>query len=150
MASTVTPATATVQIVESLTLGGVDRGGTHTRSISNVAEADRRVMTIDSANEIDIIELNSNNWQGKFIRSAIRYIRITNLDNTNFIRVRFKNSGAETADVKVDAGATFMLSTGSMDADTAAGAFSAFVDIDVISAQADTADCDIEYVVFAV
>jgi hypothetical protein len=107
-------------------------------------------MTIDSANEIDIIELNSNNGQGKFIRSAIRYIRITNLDNTNFLRVRFKKSGAETADVKVDAGATFMLSTGSMDADTSAGAFSAFVDIDVISAQADTADVDIEYVVFAV
>ena len=150
MASTVTPATATVQIVESLTLGGVDRGGTHTRSISNVAEADRRVMTIDSANEIDIIELNSNNGQGKFIRSAIRYIRITNLDNTNFLRVRFKKSGAETADVKVDAGATFMLSTGSMDADATPGEFSAFVDVDVISAQADTADCDIEYVVFAV
>jgi len=52
--------------------------------------------------------------------------------------------------VKVDAGATFMLSTGSMDADTSAGAFSAFVDIDVISVQADTADVDIEYVVFAV
>jgi hypothetical protein len=150
MASTVTPATATVQIVESLTLGGVDRGGTHTRSISNVAEADRRVMTIDSANEVDIIELNSNNGQGKFIRSAIRYIRITNLDNTNFLRVRFKKSGGATADVKVDAGATFMLSTGSMDADATPGAFSAFVDIDVISAQADTADCDIEYVVFAV
>jgi hypothetical protein len=150
MASTVTPATATVQIVESLTLGGVDRGGSHTRSISNVAEADRRVMTIDSANEIDIIELNSNNGQGKFIRSAIRYIRITNLDNTNFLRVRFKKSGGATADVKVDAGATFMLSTGSMDADATPGAFSAFVDIDVISAQADTADCDIEYVVFAV
>jgi hypothetical protein len=107
-------------------------------------------MTVDSANEIDLIELNTNNGQGKFVRSSVKYIRITNLDNTNFIRVRFKNSGAETADVKVDAGATFMLSTGSMDADTAAGAFSAFVDIDNISTQADTADCDIEYVVLAV
>ena len=150
MASTVTPATATVQIVESLTLGGVDRGGQHTRSISNIAEADRRVMTVDSANEIDLIELNTNNGQGKFVRSSIKYIRITNLDNTNFIRVRFKKSGGATADVKVDAGATFLLSSGSMDADATPGAFSAFVDIDVISAQADTADCDIEYVVFAV
>jgi hypothetical protein len=150
MASTVTPSTGTVTISEQLVLGGVDRSASHTRTINNIAEADRRVMAIESASEIDIIELNANNGQGKFIRSAIRYIRITNLDNTNFIRVRFKKSGAETADVKVDAGATFMLSTGSMDADTAAGAFSAFVDIDVISAQADTADCDIEYVVLSV
>ena len=52
--------------------------------------------------------------------------------------------------MKVDAGATFMLSSGSMDANSSAGAFSAFVDIDNISAQADTADVDIEYVVLSV
>ena len=112
MASTVVPSTGTVTISEQLVLAGVDRSGSHSRTINNIAEADRRVMTIDSANEIDIIELNSNNGQGKIIRSSIRYIRITNLDNTNFLRVRFKKSGAETADVKVDAGATFMLSSG--------------------------------------
>jgi hypothetical protein len=150
MASTVTPSTATITISEGLTLGGVDRGGSHTRTIENIAEADRRVMTVDSSNEIDLIELNTNAGKGKFNRASIRYIRITNLDNTNFLRVRFKKSGAETADVKVDAGATFMLSTGSMDADTAAGAFSAFVDIDEIAAQADTADIDIELVVLSV
>ncbi len=150
MASTVVPSTATVTISEQLVLGGTDRGGSHTRTIENIAEADRRVMTIDSSGETDVIELNTNNGQGKFVRSSIKYIRITNLDNTNFLRVRFKKSGAETADVKVDAGATFMLSSGSMDADTSAGAFSAFVDIDNISAQADTADVDIEYVVLAV
>ena len=150
MASTITAADATITITESLSLGTVDRGGSHSRTISNVAEADRRVMTVSSSGEMDLIELDTNNGQGKFVRASIRYIRITNMDNTNFIRVRFKNSGAETADVKVDAGATFMLSTGSMDADTSAGAFSAFVDIDNISAQADTADCDIEFVVFAV
>ena len=150
MASTVTAATATVQITESLTLANVDRGGTHTRTITNVAEADRRVMTVASSGETDLVELDTANGQGKFVRASIRYIRITNLDDTNFIRVRFKKSGAETADVKVSAGATFMFSTGSMDVDATASAFSAFVDIDNISAQADTADVDIEFVVFAV
>ena len=61
MASTVTAATATVQIVESLTLGNVDRGGSHTRTITNVAEADRRVMTVPSSGEIDLIELDTAN-----------------------------------------------------------------------------------------
>tara|TARA_R110000751_G_scaffold82539_2_gene166093 strand:+ start:3782 stop:4234 length:453 start_codon:yes stop_codon:yes gene_type:complete len=150
MASTITPSSAVITVQETLTLGSIDRGGSHSRTISNVAEADRRVITVSSSGEMDLIELDTNNGQGKFVRASIRYIRITNLDNTNFIRVRFKNAGAETADVKVDAGATFMLSTGSMDADTSAGAFSAFVDIDNISAQADTADCDVEYVVFSV
>ena len=107
-------------------------------------------MEVDSSGETDILELNTQNGQGKFVRANIRYIRITNLDNTNFIRVRFMNSGAETADVKVMAGATFMLSAGSMDADTGGGAFSAFVDIDEIKAQADTSNCDVELVVLAV
>jgi len=150
MSSTIVPSTATITISEGLTLGGIDRSGVHTRTITSIAEADRRVMTVSSSGEMDLIELDSNNGQGKFVRSSVKYIRITNLDDTNFIRVRFKKSGAETADVKVDAGATFMLSTGSMDADTSAGAFSAFVDINEISAQADTADVDVEYVVFAV
>ena len=150
MASTVTAADATILVSESINLGGVDRSGTHSRTISNIAEVDRRVMTVSSSGEMDLIELDSNNGQGKFVRASIRYIRITNLDDTNFIRVRFKNAGAETADVKVSAGATFMLSTGSMDADTAAGAFSAFVDIDNISAQADTADVDVEFCVLSV
>ena len=150
MASTVTPSTATVTISEQLVLGGTDRGGSHTRTIENIAEADRRVMTVDSSSEIDLIELNTDNGQGKFVRSSLRYIRITNLDNTNWIRIRFKKSGAETVDVKVSAGATFFLSTGDFEAKVAAGAFSTFEEIDNISAQADTADVDIEYVVLAV
>ena len=64
MASTVTPATATVQIVESLTLGGVDRGGTHTRTINNVAEADRRVMTISTTGN-SVLDLNIANGRGE-------------------------------------------------------------------------------------
>jgi len=150
MASTITAADASITITESISLGGVDRGGTHTQTIASVAEMDRRIMEVASSGETDILELNTQNGQGKFVRANIRYIRITNLDNTNFIRVRFMNSGAETADVKVMAGASFMLSAGSMDADTGGGAFSAFVDIDEIKAQADTSSCDVELVVLAV
>ena len=150
MASTITAADATITITESISLGGVDRGGSHTRTISSVAEMDRRVMTVSSSDEMDLIELNTENGQGKFARTSLRYIRITNLDNTNHLRVRFKKSGAETVDVKVSAGATFMLSTGDFEAKVAAGAFSTYEEIDVISAQADTADIDIEFCVLAV
>jgi hypothetical protein len=109
MASTVTPATATVQIVESLTLGGVDRGGTHTRTINNVAEADRRVMTIDSANEIDI-RTEQQQRARKFIVQLFVTFESPTWTTQIGIRVQVQESGAETADVKVDAGATFMLS----------------------------------------
>lgn len=150
MASTLTAATATVQIVESLQIANVDRGGSHTRTITNVAEADRRVMTVPFSGEIDLIELNSANGSGKFVRSAIRYIRITNLDDTNFVRVRVSRSSHDTFDLKIPAGATFMVHTGDISANSSGSSFSSFNEWDVISAQADTADVDVEFVVFAV
>ena len=150
MASTVTAATATVQITESLTLGNVDRGGSHTRTITNVAEADRRVMTVPSSGEIDLIELDTANGQGKFVRSSIRYIRITNLDDTNFVRIRVSRTSHDTFDLKIPAGATFMINTGDISANSSGSAFSSFDEWDVVAAQADTADVDVELVVLAV
>jgi hypothetical protein len=53
--------------------------------------------------------------------------------------------------LKVPAGATFMLSLAQWtSAQIQVLHSSAFVDIDVVSAQADTADVDVEFVVFAV
>jgi hypothetical protein len=150
MASTITAADASITITESISLGGVDRGGTHTRTISSVSEMDRRVMEVSSSAETSLIDLDTSNGKGQFVRSNIRYIRITNLDDSNWIRVRFMKVGAETADVKVLANSTFMLSDGSMDVDGSAGSFSAFVDIDDIKAQANGAACDVELVVLAV
>jgi hypothetical protein len=147
MASTVTPATATVQIVESLTLGGVNRGATHTRTIDNISEADRRVLSVPSASEITVLSVGTANAQGTFVRTNIRYIRITNLDNTNFVRVSVQESH-DTFDLKIPAGATFMVHTGDISANSSGSAFSSFDEWDVISAQADTADVDIE--VFAI
>jgi len=150
MASTVTAATATISITESLTLGGVDRGGNHSRTISNVAETDRRVETVPSSGQIDLIALSTANGQGKFIRANLNYFRITNLDDTNYVRVRVSKTSHDTFDLKIPAGATFMLSSGDISANSSGSAFSSFDDIDVISAQADTSDVDIEFVVFAV
>ena len=150
MASTITAATATVTITESITLNGVDQGGSNTLSIANVNESDRRIVTAPSSGEIDLIELDTDNGQGKFIRASIRYIRITNLDDTNFIRVRVKKSSADTFDVKVLAGSSFMLTSGSIDANTSGAAFSAFVDLDNISVHADTANVDVEICVLSV
>ena len=150
MASTVTPITATITISEGLTLGGVDRSGAHTRTIQNIAEADRRVLTIPSSSEIDILSVGTSNGQGTFIRSNIRYIRITNYDNTNFVRIRVSRTSHDTFDLKLPAGATFMISTGDISANSSGSAFSSFDEWDVVAAQADTADVDIELVALTV
>ena len=150
MASTVTAATATVQIVESLTLANVDRGGNHSQTISNIAEVDRRVLSVPSASEIDVLGIGTTNGQGAFIRANLRYVRITNLDNTNFVRIRVSRTSHDTFDLKIPAGATFMISTGDISANSSGSSFSSFDEWDVISAQADTSEVDIEVVALTV
>ena len=150
MASTVTAATATVQITESLTLANVDRGGNHSQTISNIAEVDRRVLSVPSASEIDVLGIGTTNGQGAFIRANLRYVRITNLDNTNFVRIRVSRTSHDTFDLKIPAGATFMISTGDISANSSGSSFSSFDEWDVISAQADTSEVDIEVVALTV
>ena len=150
MASTLVASSATVTISEGLTIGNVDRGASHTRTIENISEIDRRVLTIPSASEIDILSVGTSNGQGTFIRSNIRYIRITNYDNTNFVRIRVSRTSHDTFDLKLPAGATFMISTGDISANSSGSSFSSFDEWDVISAQSDTADVDIELVALTV
>jgi len=150
MASTITAATATVTITESITLNGVDQGGTNTLTIANVNESDRRIATALSSGEQTIATFGTAVASGQYIRANVRYFRITNLDDTNFMRVRVKKNSAESADFKVLAGSSFILTSGSMDVDGSAGSFSAFVDIDTVSVEANTANVDVEICVLSV
>jgi len=143
MASTVTSADMTVNIAESVTLNGVDQGGSHTLTISNVNEVVRRIMTVPTS-EVDIFGLSSANGQGDMDRAGFAYLRITNLDDTNFVRLRVNEDTGDTFDVKIEAGKSFMLTADKVEVNTTGAGFSAFVDIDQISAQADTAAVDLE------
>jgi hypothetical protein len=49
MATSITPATLTVTITESVTLNGSDRGSTATLIIANVAETDNRIVNVGTA-----------------------------------------------------------------------------------------------------
>jgi transketolase C-terminal domain/subunit len=86
MATSITPATLTVTITESVTLNGSDRGSTATLTIANVAETDNRIVNVGTA-EVDIIGFAAANAQGAFVRTDVKYIRLTNLDDTNYVTI---------------------------------------------------------------
>jgi len=143
MASTITPATLTVTITEAITLGGSDRGSTHTRTVASVATVDPRIMNVGTA-EVDILGFGSATGQGQYVRTDLRYLRVTNKDDTNFVTLGVSKTGADTAFFKLGAGQTFMMSNDELEVDATGSASSAFVEIDSISAKADTAACDLE------
>ena len=143
MATTITPADLTVTINESITLNGYTRSGTNTLTIANVAEVDNRIINVGTA-EVDILGFGSANGQGSFIRTDVKYIRITNLDDTNYVTLGVSKTGADTAFFKLESGKSMMFGNDDIEVDASGGASGTFVEADNISAKANGAACDVE------
>lgn len=143
MATTVTPATLTVSISESITLNGSDRGSTATLTIANIAEYSNRIINVGTS-EVDILGFGSANGQGSFIRTDVKYIRLTNLDDTNYATIGVSKTGADTFFIKLEPGKSFIMGNDDLEIDASGGASSAFVEADNISAKANGAAVDIE------
>jgi len=108
MATTLSAATMTVSITESITLNGKNQGGTSTLSISSIAEISKRILTI-TTNEATIATFSGAvASSGHYNDSAVRYMRFTNKDDTNFITLTFTNEGNDEVAIKLDAGNSFI------------------------------------------
>lgn len=147
MASTLSASTVTITHGVTHTLpDGTSRTWTSTHTIQNVKYVDRRTMTV-STTEISVLQATAAGTAlgpGKFIDAKVAYLFIRPMDDTNFIRVGLKNTGAETLWHKVSTGMLIVLPSLSYDIDAAGGAFGVFVFPDDITVAADTADVDIE------
>ena len=136
-----------VTITEALKLQGNNQGATHTKTISGINEASRRVVNVITGTAgAEIIKTAATDGAGTYKTNNIRYIRITNLDSSNYVLLSLEAS-SHWAQVKVEAGKSFILGTANgfdnVDTSTNYGSYSA-VDITRIKAQANTAAVDLE------
>ena len=156
MASTITAGTLKVTIRESITLKGKEQGSATELSISDINEIASRIITVP-VSEVEIIAMSTAVSSGTFVEGDVRYIRITNLDDTNHVSLTFKNEDNDEFGVKLDKGQSFIyngdMSGGVVDTmDAAATAITpgTFADLVNITALADTAACDLEVFVASV
>jgi hypothetical protein len=152
MASTLTTATMTVTVSESITINGKNQGSTNTLSIPAIANVSKRIVNVPNS-EVEIVAMSTAVGSGTFNEADVLYIRITNLDDANHVGLIFKNEHNDEFGVKLDKGQTFIyngdLAGGVVDtmdaqdggADLAANTFGDLVNI---TAYADSAACDIE------
>ena len=102
----------TVTITEAITLQNANRGSTFKKTITGVGEVDRRVVTVESdTNGTEIFKTGGTTEAGTHIPADVKYIRITNLDSTNWMVLFFTDGSAQQAMFKVEAGKSFILST---------------------------------------
>lgn len=145
-------ATLTLTVTEDITLNSKDEGQTHTHTINSVSDIYRRTMSIGTSSDVSVATFSSAISLGQFVAADMRYIRITNLDDTNYVAIFLKNQNNDEACIKVDAGQSFIicpdLSGGVVDildgTEDGAADKTNLGDLSQIRAQADTGAVDIE------
>ena len=155
MASTISSAPLYVTIKESVMLKGREQGGTTELTISGINEISKRIVTATTT-EATILTFSSAIGAGTYIAANVRYMRFTNLDDTNHITLTFKDEDNTEFRVKVDAGQSFIYnadsSGGFVDTMKAAGGAlaSGLADLYDVTVDADTASCDLEIFIASV
>ena len=156
MASTITSAKLKVTITETIKLKGKDQGATTELTINDINEVSSRIVTVPTS-EVEIVAMSTAVSSGTFVEGDVRYIRITNLDDTNHVSLTFKNEDNDEFGVKLDKGQSFIyngdMSGGVVDTmEAAASAITpgTFADLVNITALAETAACDLEVFVASV
>lgn len=107
MSSTISNATLTVSHTESIVLNGTEQGATNTLTIANIDEVSKRIISVPQS-EIVIASFSTAIAQGTFVEGDVRYIRITNKDDANFVYLVFKNEYNNEFCIKLDYGQSFI------------------------------------------
>jgi len=150
MASTITATTATVKITETLNLNNKDRGSSVTASIASIGELVREIKTVGTGGNT-VMQFGTKG-AGIMSSSDVKYIRITNLDDTNYVDITCSDhitagSSGHLFTIKLTAGQTFMLAGCAFNAEDDGDADNMLASGDTIaniSAKADTASVDLE------
>jgi len=110
MATTITAATLTVTLTESLSLGGNNFGGSKELTIASVTEAYKRIVRCINSQTTTIATFNGNAFgaANAIDLEDAKYIRVTNLDDTNAVEVAVVGA-ATLYQVRLSAGESHIL-----------------------------------------
>ena len=104
MARSYGTATLTLTVTEAITLNSKDYGQTHTHTISSISDIYRRTESIGTS-KTSIVSFGASSGLGTF---DVKYIRLSNLDNTNHITAIFTNENSDEFAIKIDKGQSFI------------------------------------------
>ena len=145
MATSVRNATLKVTIEEEINLNGVRQNSENILRISDINEVSKRIVTIP-ASEVTVVLFGTAVAAGTFIEGDVRYIRLTNKDDTNYITLNIEGDSSTDFSVRLDPGASFLVisknTSGVVDYADISGA--TLEDLTGIKATANSAASDLE------
>ena len=157
MASTITPTTLTVTIGEQITLNKTPYGAKTQFTVNNISEISRRIVTTNGTGSTVICRFQPSASAGQFINTDIRYVRITNLDNSNYATLRFTGSVATDYAFRLDPTGSHIMTLTQPSSSANAGVTSyadiigvTLTDLRTITAVANSASVDLELFVASI
>jgi len=146
MATTISNANLVITVNEDVKLNGHQVGSKIVQTIGSINEASRRIMSVPTS-ETTVLTLSSSIAAGGYVTNNIQYIRVSNLDDTNFVRLTFLSGSGGSSnryDVKLPAKRTAIFTSPSVSGSNIGSTFDAFSNFDTMKATADTAVVDVE------
>ena len=148
MASTINNAKLTVILKEQIKLNNNDYGNRNSVEIPGVNEVSQRILSIPTNDNTSVLVLSDSVGAGTYGIDSIKYARLTNLDNSNFVRLSFVSGSGATNynryDVKLEARQSYIFTNSKISGSDNGDSFGAFVNFTSLTAKADTASVDIE------
>ena len=143
MASTLTPTSFNVKIIEEQVVKNSVIKNEVTYTISNVSNVDRRILTCPQSTSIDLFNLNGPNpGAGTFPSSSLQYARITNLDDTFNLAITISGSQG-TITQEVTPSSTLFIASSNITSSAFNGTFGD--SIEYVKAYAISGSIDVEY-----
>ena len=146
--------TLKVTLQEDLTIEGINYSSSRTKTFSTITSVYKHIIAVSTTTGTILNFADAAAGIGTLDRDSVEYLRITNLDTTNFVVISLKDGSAAVAAVRLDAGRSLILPTPNtttehpqLAAHDSAHAVPSFVNTEAITADADTAACNIELMV---
>ena len=149
MGSKIQNSQLTVVLKEEIEIGNQTYGNRNTIQVKGIADVSQRVISVPVADTTTLMELSGSVGAGTFGIESIKYARVTNLDNNNWVRLSFISSSAEPAnynkyDVRLDAGQSYIFTNSKISGSSAGAAFDSYVDFTSLKAKANSSTVDLE------
>ena len=84
-------ATLTVTLTEAITIDNRDYGGLQSVEIPSITDVTKRFVTVLHTAESVIATFSATIGPGGYIAGDVMYMRFTNVDDTNFVTLTFRN-----------------------------------------------------------
>jgi len=149
MASTINKANLTVTLKEQVKINNQEYGNRNSIEIGGVNDVSQRIISVPVADTTILLKLSGSVGAGTFGIDNLKYARLTNLDNQNWVRLSFISSSDTPAsfnryDVKLEARQSYIFTNSAVSGSQVGADFNAFAKFTDLKAKADTAAVDLE------